>query len=171
MNDRFTVGLLVTNQYGVLHRVAGLYHKRGYNIDSLAVGETENPTYSRMTIVSSGGAYIRTQMIRQLNKLYDVHCAALIDDAENVSVEHVLIKLQAGGTRNPRLTELVNEFGGKVVAIGDTFLTADVTGTPERMQAFVAYCKPLGILELCRSGTLALSGSADAILSIPKSET
>ncbi|MCL2231103.1 MAG: acetolactate synthase small subunit, partial [Treponema sp.] len=79
MKERFIVGLLVTNRHGVLHRISGLYNKRGYNIDSLAVGETEDPALSRMTIASIGDEYIKTQMIRQLKKLLDVKAAVLID--------------------------------------------------------------------------------------------
>ncbi|MEA4833048.1 MAG: acetolactate synthase small subunit [Oscillospiraceae bacterium] len=157
MIERFTVGLIVNNRHGVLNRIAGLYGKRGYNIDSLSVGETEDPRYSRMTIVSSGDIYIQTQVIRQLNKLYDVKSAVILDKSGSISVEHLLIKLKINGNGNNGITALINEYGGKVLHLCDQFIIADITGSPERIQAFIDQSKSLGIYELCRSGALALS--------------
>lgn len=168
MTERFTVGLVVTNRHGVLNRIAGLYSKRGYNIDSLAVGETEDPAYSRMTIVSSGDQYIRKQIVRQLKKLYDVKAVAIIDDESRISVEHLLIKLKTGGVPTSGIIALVNQYGGKVMDIGDGFLVADLTDIPERIQEFIDKCKLVGIHELCRSGVLALSGGADKTLNMKK---
>jgi len=164
MENRFTVGLIVTNRYGVLNRIAGLFGKRGYNIDSLSVGETEDPSLSRMTIVSTGDRYIRTQVVRQLNKLYDVKAAALLEEGECLSVEHLLIKIKTNGGGNGPITELLNDYGGKVIDIGDHYLVADLTGSPKKIQEFIEKCVPFGILELCRSGALALSTGADNIL-------
>ena len=164
MEERFTIGLVVSNRYGVLHRIAGLYNKRGYNIDSLAVGETEDPAFSRMTIVSSGDKYIRTQMIRQLEKLIDVKAAALVGGDNSVSVEHLLIKLKVGNVKNAGITALINQYGGKVLDMDTRFILADVTGSPEAIQEFIGKCKPIGIHELCRSGVLALSGGSNTIL-------
>jgi acetolactate synthase-1/3 small subunit len=166
MDGRFTIGLIVLNHHGVLNRIAGLYGKRGYNIDSLAVGETEDPRYSRMTIVSTGDEYIRTQILRQLRKLHDVKSAALLESEEAISVEHLLIKLRVNGEGTAPLAALVNDYGGKIVDFGDRFLTADLTGPTERMQEFIARSAPFGILELCRSGSLSLSRGTDKILSI-----
>ncbi|MCL2339546.1 MAG: acetolactate synthase small subunit, partial [Actinomycetia bacterium] len=98
MADKFTIGLLVSNHAGVLNRVAGLYAKRGYNIDSLAVGTTENSKFSRMTIVSSGDDYMKDQVVRQLRKLHDVKLVVLLEGDNMVGVEHMLIKLKAAGT-------------------------------------------------------------------------
>jgi acetolactate synthase-1/3 small subunit len=166
MGDRFTVGLIVTNRYGVLNRIAGLYSKRGYNIDTLAVGETENPEFSRMTIVSTGDEQTRTQVVRQLNKLYDVKLAVLLDDSDAISVEHLLIKLKTNGGGNTSITALINEYGGKVMDIGSQYIVADLTGKPEKIQEFIEKCKPIGILELCRSGVLALSAGMKNLLCI-----
>jgi len=166
VNKRFTVALLVNNRFGVLNRIAGLYGKRGYNIDSLSVGETEDPRYSRMTIVSTGDEYIKKQVIRQLSKLYDVKAAVLLEEEEAVSVEHLLIKLKVNGEGNSAVTALVNEYGGKVMDFGERTLTADLTGPPRRIQAFIEACVPFGILELCRSGALALSVGTQNTLKI-----
>ena len=157
MSERFTVGLIVNNHHGVLNRIAGLYGKRGYNIDSLAVGETEDPRYSRMTIVSTGDKYIQTQVVRQLRKLYDVKAVVLLEEGASVSVEHLLIKLKVNGEGNGPITALINSYGGKVMDFGTGYITADLTGTPERIQRFIEKSVPFGILELCRSGALALS--------------
>lgn len=164
MSERFTVGLLVNNRHGVLNRIAGLYGKRGYNIDSLAVGETEDPRYSRMTIVSTGDKYIQTQVVRQLSKLYDVRDVVLLETGDSISVEHLLIKLKMNGGGNGGITELINAYGGKVVDIGDGYVTADLTGTPERIQRFIEKAVPFGVLELCRSGALSLSKGTHKIL-------
>jgi len=166
LNGRFTIGLIVSNHHGVLNRIAGLYGKRGYNIDSLAVGETEDPRYSRMTIVSTGDEYIRTQILRQLRKLHDVKAAALLESGEAISVEHLLIKLHVNGEGTAPLAALVNDYGGKIVDFGDRFLTADLTGPTEKIQEFIARSAPFGILELCRSGSLSLSRGTDKILSV-----
>lgn len=157
MNERFTVGLIVTNRHGVLNRIAGMYAKRCYNIDSLSVGETEDPTLSRMTIVSTGDEYIRKQVVRQLSKLYDVKAAFLLDEDTSVSVEHLLIKLKINGSGNGAVTALINDYGGKVLELCPTSVIADVTGKPEKIQEFIEKCKSLGIYELCRSGALTLS--------------
>lgn len=166
MEERFTVGLIVANHHGVLNRIAGLYGKRGYNIDSLAVGETEDARFSRMTIVSTGDECIRTQVVRQLNKLYDVKLAVLLDEADSILVEHLMIKLKTNGEGNAPIVSLVNDYGGKVMDIGDHFIMADLTGSPRKIQEFIEKCVPLGILELCRSGALALSTGTNHLLNI-----
>lgn len=166
MNERFTVGLIVSNHHGVLNRIAGLYSKRCYNIDSLAVGETEDPCFSRMTIVSTGDEYTRSQVVKQLNKLHDVKLAVLLGESESVSVEHLLIKLRTNGGGNAEIAALINDYGGKIIDLGEHFLTADLTGSTEKIREFIEKCVPFGILELCRSGSLALSKGTDKILSI-----
>jgi acetolactate synthase-1/3 small subunit len=166
MSDRFTIGLIVSNHHGVLNRIAGLYSKRCYNIDSLAVGETEDPRISRMTIVSTGDEYTRSQVVKQLNKLHDVKLAVLLEEAESVSVEHLLLKLRTNGGGNAEIAALINDYGGKIIDLGDHFLTADMTGSTGKIREFIEKCVPFGILELCRSGSLALSKGTDKILSI-----
>lgn len=166
MNQRFTVGLIVENHHGVLNRIAGLYGKRCYNIDSLAVGETEDPRFSRMTIVSTGDEYIQSQTVKQLNKLQDVKLAILLPTEEAISVEHLMIKVKTNGNGNAELAGLVNEYGGKIVDLGEHFLTADLTGSTERIQEFITKCIPFGILEPCRSGSLSLAKGTEKVLSI-----
>jgi acetolactate synthase-1/3 small subunit len=164
--QRFTVGVIVANHFGVLNRVAGLFSKRGYNIDSLAVGETENPDYSRITIVCTGDDYISEQVVKQLAKLHDVKQVVLFDDVTTVQVEHLLIKLVATAKSKPKITDLINHFGGKVRDFGGDFITAEITGTSEQINQFIAATASLGILEVCRSGALAMSHGTQEMLSV-----
>ena len=170
MSERFTVGLIVVNHHGVLNRIAGLYGKRGYNIDTLAVGETENPEFSRMTIVSTGDNYIRTQVVRQLNKLHDVKLAVLLEDAESISVEHLLIKIKTNGEGNAPITTLLNDYGGKILDWGSHFVIVDLTGSPAKINEFIEKCVPFGILEICRSGALTLSRGTNNLLNFYNSK-
>lgn len=165
MTEKFVVGLIVSNHFGVLNRVAGLYSKRGYNIDSLAVGRTEDPELSRMTITSTGDSYMKDQVMKQLNKLYDVKKVALLDYHAAVSVEHLLIKLKTNGKSNCKLIALITSFGGKVVDLGDGYVVADVTGSNEQINDFIDQCIPYGIMEVCRSGLISLSKGTDNLLS------
>ncbi|MDR1564623.1 MAG: acetolactate synthase small subunit [Oscillospiraceae bacterium] len=165
--EKFTVGVMVNNHFGVLNRVAGLFAKRGYNIDSLAVGETENRSYSRITIVCTGSDYMREQVVRQLEKLQDVIQVILFDDEATVSVEHLLIKLSATGEKKASLTELVNRYGGKVMDFGADFITAEITAASERIDKFIEAARPVGILETCRSGALAMSHGTERALRAP----
>lgn len=166
MGEKFIVGLIVANHFGVLNRVAGLYGKRGYNIDSLAVGETEDPHFSRMTIVSTGDKYIRDQVVKQLNKLHDVKKAVLLESDGVVSVEHLLIKLKTNGEGNAEITALINSFGGKIADFGHGYVVADITGSNEQINDFIARSIPYGILEICRSGLIALSRGINDLLNL-----
>ena len=166
MEEKFTVGVIVSNHAGVLNRVAGLYAKRGYNIDSLAVGVTENPLFSRITIVSTGDDYMKEQVIRQLRKLHDVKLAALLENGDMVGVEHMLIKMRADGGGKAGISSLINTYGGKVMDFGETFITAEITGGSEKLDTFIQEAEALGILEVCRSGLISLVQGDTHILSI-----
>ena len=168
MNDKFIVGIIVSNHFGVLNRVAGLYAKRGYNIDSLAVGETENPAYSRMTIVSTGDEYMKNQVLRQLEKLHDVKMVVLLDNNDAVSIEHMLIKLRVGTEGKAAISDLINDYGGKVMDFGDSFITAEITGSSEKIERFIAATKGIGIFEVCRSGLISMAHGTDNVLSPEK---
>ena len=166
MNEKFTVGIIVSNHFGVLNRVAGLYAKRGYNIDSLAVGETENPAYSRMTIVSTGDDYMKSQVLRQLEKLHDVKMAVLLEEGNSVSIEHMLIKLVVNGSGKAEISDLINDYGGKVMDFGGDFITAEITGSSEKIERFIGAAKDTGILEVCRSGLISMALGAADVLSV-----
>jgi len=156
MNEKFTIGIIVSNHFGVLNRVAGLYAKRGYNIDSLAVGETENPEYSRMTIVSTGDEYMIEQVLRQLGKLHDVKMVLLLEKGNSVSIEHMLIKLKAEDAGKASISDLINDYGGKVMDFGGDFITAEISGSSEKIERFIDAVRGIGIIELCRSGLISI---------------
>lgn len=166
MEQKFTIGLLVSNQFGVLNRVAGLYGKRGYNIDSLAVGTTENPKYSRMTIVSTGDEDMQDQVVKQLEKLHDVKQVVLFRPGFSVAVEHLLIKLSADESNRSTISEQINAYGGKVRDFGGDFITAELTGETAKLDEFIDQAGPFGILELCRSGAIAMAYGTDSMLSV-----
>ena len=170
MVEKFAVGLIVNNRFGVLNRIAGLYAKRCYNIDSLSVGETENPEFSRMTIVSTGDEYMKDQVVRQLEKLIDVRAVALLDPENAVFAQHMFIKMHRTGTERGsskhQVLALINRYGGKVVDFGEEHLTAEITGDANKVEAFIEKVRDFGILELSRSGDIALGLGIESTLNI-----
>ena len=170
MNEKFTVGIIVSNHFGVLNRVAGLYAKRGYNIDSLAVGETENPAYSRMTIVSTGDEYMKNQVHRQLEKLHDVKMVVLLGNDDSVSIEHMLIKLKVDSEGSAAVSDMVNDYGGKVMDFGSDFITTEISGSSEKIERFIEAARRHGILEVCRSGLISMIQGTENVFSIESLE-
>ena len=166
MHDKFIVGVLVSNHFGVLNRVAGLYAKRGYNIDSLAVGETEDPAFSRMTIVSTGDEYMKSQVLKQLEKLHDVKMVVLLDKNSAVSIEHMLIKLRLADRGKAAISNLINDYGGNVMDFGADFITAEISGSSEKIERFIDAVRDIGILEVCRSGLISMVQGAENVFCI-----
>lgn len=152
-----TLSVLVENHFGVLARVAGLFSARGFNIDSLAVGETEDPTVSRMTIVAHGDQRILDQIIKQLGKLVDVIKVVKIFPEEKIERELVLIKVTASSAKRAEVLQIVNTFRAKVVDINNKSLTVEVTGTKSKVDAMLELLRPVGIREVVRTGSIALS--------------
>jgi len=152
----FLIGAIVANQFGVLTRVSALFSRRGYNIDSLVVGVTENPAYSRMTIAATGDEQARSQVVKQLNKLHDVIRVDVIPAEEASAREHMLIKLRVNGSGNADITNTINKFGAKVIDFDTTSITAEVTGPTALNDKFIETARPYGILEVCRAGIQAL---------------
>jgi len=170
MSEKFIVGIIVSNHFGVLNRVAGLYAKRGYNIDSLAVGETEDPALSRMTIVSTGDEYMKSQVLKQLEKLHDVKKVTLLENDKSVSIEHMLIKLKLDsdnygpGHGKAAISDLINDYGGNVMDFSAEFITAEISGSSDKIERFIDATREIGILELCRSGLISMVQGTDNIL-------
>jgi acetolactate synthase-1/3 small subunit len=163
---KHTIAALVENKAGVLSRISGLFARRGFNIDSLAVGETENPAYSRITLVCTGDVYMREQVVRQLDKLHDVLQVAPYDPETAVSTEHLLIKLSVSAGNKAVVSDLINRYGGKVRDFGANFITAEITAGSDRIHDFIEAANPLGVIETCRSGTLTMSCGTDNTLRI-----
>ena len=155
-NDRFTLAALVNNQAGVLTRVSSLFGRRGFNIDSLSVGETEDPTVSRITILTSGDERVREQIVRQLEKLHDVIRVSVMDDSRTVTRELMLIKVQVTAEKLGQVQEAAHVFRAKIVDLTPTSVTAEITGEKSKLDAFIALMETYGITELCRTGLTAM---------------
>ncbi len=152
-----TLSVLVEDKPGVLARVASLFARRGYNIQSLAVGATEQKDMSRMTIVVSVDESPLEQITKQLNKLINVIKIVEQDADNSVSRELALIKVRADATTRSQVIEAVNLFRAKVVDVSTESLTIEATGTPEKLEAFLRVLEPYGIRELAQSGVVSLS--------------
>jgi acetolactate synthase-1/3 small subunit len=155
---KFVISALVENKFGVLARVAGLFSARGFNIDSLAVGETEDPKVSRMTIVVEADERILEQVKKQLNKLIDVIKVQDLTGGKYVDRELILIKVKAENTKiREKIIQIVDSTGAEVIDIGKKFLTIEETGDEHRIKALVELLRSYGIEEIARTGKIALS--------------
>ncbi|OBK74101.1 acetolactate synthase small subunit [Mycobacterium sp. 1274761.0] len=152
-----TLSVLVEDKPGVLARVASLFSRRGYNIQSLAVGATEQKNLSRMTIVVSVDEHPLEQITKQLNKLVNVIKIVEQDESNSVSRELALIKVRTDAATRGQVIEAVNLFRAKVVDVSTESLTIEATGTPEKLEAFLRVLEPYGIREIVQSGVVSLS--------------
>ncbi|WP_190239749.1 acetolactate synthase small subunit [Pelotomaculum schinkii] len=153
---RHTLAVTVENNPGVLTRVAGLFSRRGFNIDSLAVGRTENPRISRMTIIVEGDDQVVEQVAKQLHKLVDVIKISDITRSPYVDRELVLIKVNAEPASRAEIMQLVDIFRARIVDVGPKTLTVEVTGDEGKIDAFEQSLRPFGIKELVRTGKIAM---------------
>jgi len=156
LSMQHTITVLVENKPGVLARVAGLFARRGYNIESLAVSITDDPTMSRMTIVATGDNQILDQITKQLNKLIDVIRVADYTDSPMLERELALIKVNTDVTNRSEVKELVEIFRAKIIDISDKTATIEVTGDVEKINAFEKMLADYGIREMVRTGRIAL---------------
>lgn len=156
MKNRFVISAYVENKYGVLARVAGLFMRRGFNIDSLTVGETEDPAYSRMTITIKGDENVREQLINQLLKLHNVHKVKYLEDDNSVERELVLLKVRNTPDIRSEVMAAAEVYRAKIIDYTTETMSIEVTGEPSKIKAFIDVMKPLGIMEICRTGAVAL---------------
>ncbi|MGE5552589.1 MAG: acetolactate synthase small subunit [Betaproteobacteria bacterium] len=155
---RHTISVLVNNHPGVLARVAGLFSRRGFNIDSLAVGETEDPAYSRMTIVVRADERQLEQVTKQLFKLIDVLKVNDLTREEAVSRELVLLKVHvADAARRTEILQIVDIFRAKVVDVAESSLMVEITGDEGKVEGLIQLLRPYGIREMARTGKIALT--------------
>ena len=157
MEREYTIAVLVENKSGVLAHIAGLFSGRGFNIKELSVGETENPEYSRMTIVVRGDDQIVEQIKKQLNKFIDVVKVIDLTKIPSVHREIILIKIKAPQNRRQEIFQIAEVFKGKIVDISLDSLTLEVTGITEKIEALVSILKPYGIQEIARTGRVSIS--------------
>lgn len=153
---RHVLSALVQNQPGVLAHISGMMASRGFNIDSLAVGETEDPNLSRMTFVVKADAAVLEQVRKQLDKIVTVVAVQDISAEDFVERDLMLIKVKAAASRRVEITLLVEMFRGRVVDIGIDTMIIEMSGREDKIDAFIDLMRPFGILELARSGRIAL---------------
>jgi acetolactate synthase-1/3 small subunit len=165
-----TISVLVENKAGVLSRVSGLFARRGFNINSLAVGETEDPAISRMTIVSDGDDHTIEQVEKQLNKMIDTLKIKRLEDSAATRRELILIKVGAGLHQRGEVIDIARVFDAKIVDISTTTLTVEHSDRPERIDLLVDLLTPYKIKEVARTGTVALEKGAGTIGYKPKKD-
>ncbi|GAB2990234.1 acetolactate synthase small subunit [Amycolatopsis acidiphila] len=158
-----TLSVLVENVPGVLARVAGLFSRRGFNIESLAVGPTENPEVSRMTIVVAVEELPLEQVTKQLNKLVNVIKIVELEQAVSVQRELLLVKVRADATVRSQVLETVQLFRAKVVDVSPEALTIEATGTGDKLSALLRMLEPYGVREIVQSGMVAVGRGARSI--------
>ena len=153
---KHTISVLVENEFGVLTRIAGLFSGRGFNIESLSVAPTLDPSVSRMTIVTRGDDRILEQINKQLNKLIDTIKVIDFTDTEYVEREMALVKVTAEEGTRAEVLRIVDIFRAKVVDVTSRSYTVEITGAPAKIDAVIDLLKPMGIKELVRSGPVVL---------------
>jgi len=154
---RHTISVLVENKFGVLSRISGLFSGRGYNIESLSVGETIDPKISTMTIVTSGDDWIVEQINKQLNKLIDVIKVVDMTELDHVEREMVMIKISPRQEDKAEVLRLAEIFRGRIVDSSPKTYTIEVTGDEKKIEAFVELLRPMGIKEFVRTGKIAIA--------------
>lgn len=153
---RHVISALVENKPGVLARIVGLFSARGFNIESLAVGETEDPEISRLTVVVGGDESILEQVRKQLGKVVDVIKVQDISEERFVERDLMLLKVSAPAAKRAELIEIANVFRAKAVDLGDKTIMFEITGPEEKINAFIRLMRPYGIKELARTGRIAV---------------
>ncbi|MBI5420298.1 MAG: acetolactate synthase small subunit [Deltaproteobacteria bacterium] len=154
---RHTISVMVENEFGVLSRVAGLFSGRGFNIESLSVAETLDPSVSRMTIVTSGNDQIIEQILKQLNKLISVIKVVDLTGVETVDRELVLVRVNAESETKAEVLRLVDIFRAKIVDVAPRCYTIEMTGDGGKVNALLQLLRPIGIKEIVRTGRVAIA--------------
>jgi len=162
---RYTVGVLVDNEPGVLSRVSGLFFRRGFNIDSLAVGPTQDPEVSRITIVVKGDEQKVEQLVQQLYKLICVQKVQVLSQRNSVERQLLLVKVKADVSAREGLMRLVDIFKAKVLDVNKNSMVLQITGDKDKVDALMSLLEDYGILELVRTGVVALERGDDVMTS------
>ena len=161
--EQYILSILVDNTAGVLSRVAGLFSRRAYNIDSLTVGVTADPRYSRMTVAANGDDLVLEQIKNQLAKLEDVRDIKILKPNESVNRELMLVKVRADMEARQNIIAVANIFRGNIIDVGASSLIVEVTGTQSKLNAFLDLLSGFEILELARTGLTGLTRGMDNI--------
>lgn len=155
-NNQFVIGAIVSNVSGVLSRVSGMFTRRGFNIDCLTVGETESSNFSRITVAFHGDDDIKERIIKQLEKLHDVKEVEVLEPHKTVIRELLLIKVKNTPSSRQDIMTAAEVFRSKIIDYSPTALICELTGEISKIEAFIELMKPYGILEMCRTGMVAV---------------
>ncbi len=164
--DQYVIGVIVSNVSGVLSRVSGMFTRRGFNIDSLTVGETESSSFSRITIAFHGDKYLKDRILLQLRKLHDVREVEVLDRHETVVRELLLIKVRNTPPSRQDIMTAVEIFRSKIVDYSPTALVCELTGETSKIDAFIELLKPYGIMEMCRTGLVAIERGENCLKTV-----
>ncbi|HWK29281.1 MAG TPA: acetolactate synthase small subunit [Solirubrobacter sp.] len=151
------LSILVENKPGVLTRIAGLFARRGFNIDTLAVGPTDDPTLSRITLTLDGAMHPIDQVTKQLHKLVNVIKIRDLEPTETVARELALFKISADGSSRAEVMQMVDIFRGRIIDVAKRSVIVEVTGSWEKIEAFERMVRPFGLIEMARTGEIAIS--------------
>ena len=161
--SKFVIAVYVDNKFGVLTRVTSMFTRRGFNIDALTVGETERPEYSRITISLSGDGYAREQLINQMRKLYNVKKVEVLE-SDSIKRELMLIKVKNSQEQRSDVLAAVDVYRAKVIDYTSDEMCIEITGEPSKIDAFVKLMIPFGVIEMCRTGIVALERGNSTLL-------
>lgn len=158
-----TISILVENHAGVLSRICGLFSRRGFNIDSLAVGVTDDPKVSRITIVANGSDYTLEQLEKQLNKLIEVIKVRTLENEELLARELLLVKIAVGAEKRSEIMTIAQITKSRIVDISQTTMTLEISDTAFHLKQFEDLIRPYGIMEMVRTGTIAIQKGTETI--------
>ena len=162
--NSFVIAVYVENKYGVLTRVTSMFTRRGFNIDTLTVGETEDPNYSRITISLSNEKTDRAQLINQLKKLYNVKKVEVISPDMAIKRELMLIKVKNSPDTRAEIRDTASVFRAKIIDYSAEAMCLEITGDTNKIDAFIDNMKPFGIIEMCRTGIVAIERGAGSLV-------
>ena len=165
-DNKYIIAVLVANISGVLSRVSGMFTRRGFNIDSLTVGETESSGFSRITISFHGDRDIKERILQQLQKLHDVREVEVLNANETVIRELLLIKVRNKSESRQDIMTAVEIFRSKIVDYSPTALVCELTGESTKIDAFIELRKPCGIMEMCRTGLVAIERGENCLKTV-----
>ncbi len=163
--SKYVIAVLVENKPGVLMRVTSMFNRRGFNIESLTVSTVENPDYSRITISISADENTKKQFVSQMKKLFNVKKVQILEDERTIKRELLLIKIRNSQQNRPEIMAVVEIYKGKIIDYSADAVSVEVTGEPAKIDAFVELMQPIGILEMCRTGIVAIERGVDTVIS------
>ncbi|MBE6775443.1 MAG: acetolactate synthase small subunit [Ruminococcaceae bacterium] len=164
--NKYVIAVLVENKPGVLTRVSSMFTRRGFNIDALTVGEIEDSSYSRITITITGDENTRDQFVSQMRKLFNVKKVQVLEAGNTISRELLLIKVRNSPEIRPEIMAAAEVYRGKIIDYAADVMSVEITGEPVKIDSFIELMKPMGILEMCRTGIVAIERGKGTLLTV-----